>query len=86
MNKLLNSDLNNCDDINSFAFKTHLDCYLNPGNGAKSICDVWYSKNFVGLWNVYDLVDFLEWKAIKQVIEFLKLFKNSFKNDFKKYF
>lgn len=68
MYKLLDSSLNECDSIKDYAFETHLDCYLTPGYGSKSVCEVWNSKNFVGLWNVYELIDFLEWKAIKQVV------------------
>ncbi|CAF1066486.1 unnamed protein product [Brachionus calyciflorus] len=68
MKKLLNSDISNCNELESFAFDTHVDCYLNPGHGAKSMCELLQMQNFIGLWNVYDFKDFLSINAIKQVV------------------
>ena len=69
INKLYeNTENMNCDQLRNYAFDTHLDCYLNPGYSSKSICEIWLSKNFVGLWTVYELKDFFNQSALKQVI------------------
>ena len=47
-----------CKQLETYAFESHVGCYLNAGYGAKSICEVWYSKNAVGLYNTFDIKDF----------------------------
>ncbi|CAF0865268.1 unnamed protein product [Brachionus calyciflorus] len=53
-------------------FKTHVDCYLNPGYGAKSFCDIISKDNLIGLWDTYDLWDFFNTDSITQVLVVLK--------------
>lgn len=67
MGKLLNNQMN-CASLENFAFGTHVDCYLNPGYGAKGICDIWASQNAVGLLTTYELQDFFKnFVALSQV-------------------
>ena len=68
MKKLFDNTNNmNCEQLQKYAFDTHVDCYLHPGFDAKSICDIWLSKNFVGLWETYELKDFFSVQALNQV-------------------
>ncbi len=73
MHKLVEEfdSLTNCVQLKNFAFTTHVECYLRPGYGAKGICDIWASKNLVGLLQTYDLLDFFKDKvALFQVNKF----------------
>jgi hypothetical protein len=67
MHNLLNNTMT-CKNLENFAFGTHVDCYLNPGYGSKSICDIWASQNAVGLLTTYELQDFFKnFTALSQV-------------------
>jgi len=67
MSKLLNNQMV-CKQLEDYAFETHVDCYLNPGYGSKSICDIWASQNAVGLFSTYELTDFFKnFTALSQV-------------------
>jgi hypothetical protein len=67
--------LTDCTQLKNYAFTTHVECYLRPGFGAKSICDIWASKNLVGLLQTYDLLDFFKDKvALFQVFFFYIIF------------
>jgi hypothetical protein len=70
MGKLIESSSSlSCKGVSDYAFDTHVQCYLNPGYGSKSICDLWLSKNFIGLWNVYEINTFFSnFSAVKQVV------------------
>ena len=57
MGELLNNEMN-CKNLENYAFTTHVECYINPGHGSKSICDIWASQNAVGLLTTYELKDF----------------------------
>ena len=70
MSKLLNNQMT-CQQLENYAFGTHVDCYLNPGYGSASICDIWASQNAVGLLTTYELHDFFKnFVALSQVISF----------------
>ena len=74
MHNLLNNTMT-CKNLENFAFGTHVDCYLNPGYGSKSICDIWASQNAVGLLTTYELQDFFKnFTALSQV-SIIYLFK-----------
>jgi len=47
-----------CKQLETYAFQTHVDCYLNAGYGAKSICEIWHGKNAVGLFTTLEIFDF----------------------------
>ena len=55
-----------CDAIKTYAFETHVDCYLNPGFDSKSFCEIVIS-NVLGLGFVYEFQDFMSQDALKQV-------------------
>jgi len=58
-----------CKQLETYAFQTHVVCYLDAGFGAKSICDIWHGKNAVGLLNTLEILDFFRSPtAIVQVI------------------
>ena len=58
MYKLLEyiKNFKNCDDLKDFAFKSHVDCYLNPGDGAKSFCSIFLSNKKA----LYDTIKFVD--------------------------
>jgi len=61
MNKLLITFTNpSCAQLEKYAFNTHVDCYLDPGFGAKSICDIWATRNTVGLLKTFEVKDFFK--------------------------
>jgi nitrate reductase NapE component len=73
MYKLLefNKNFTNCDDLKDFAFKSHVDCYLNPGDGAKSFCSIFLSNKKA----LYDTIEFVDLileplNSVKQVNAF----------------
>lgn len=55
-----------CEEIKSYAFLTHVDCYVDCG-----FCDIWRT-NIEALFDVFSVEDFLEWEAIKQVTNIAK--------------
>ena len=57
MSKLLNNTMS-CGQLEKYAFETHVECYLRAGYGSKSICDIWASKNAVGLLTTFEIADF----------------------------
>ena len=64
-----------CSQFASYAFDTHVDCYLNPGFDSKSICDIWASTNAVGLLKTYEVEDFFKSvSALIQVNQIILLF------------
>ena len=65
-----------CKQLENYAFETHVECYLNAGFGAKSICDIWASQNAVGLFKTFEILDFFRSPvAIIQVKFFFEFFK-----------
>lgn len=58
MSKLVKNHDMGCKKLEDYAFETHVDCYINPGYGSKSICEIWASQNAVGLLTTYELQDF----------------------------
>jgi hypothetical protein len=56
-----------CPKIKTYAFETHVGCYLNPGFGAKSFCEILSLNNIWGLLKTYEFQDFLSTDAFGQV-------------------
>jgi hypothetical protein len=71
MTKLVDNydTLDNCVELKNFAFSSHVDCYLRPGYGAKSVCQLILSpKNFLALLRTFEVFDFLkDYNSIIQV-------------------
>jgi hypothetical protein len=46
-----------CNQLTNYAFTTHENCYINPGYGAKSVCDILNLQNFAGFSKIFDPKD-----------------------------
>jgi hypothetical protein len=66
MKQLLVNNNMNCDALKTYAFETHVGCYLNPGFDAKGFCEIAIS-NSLGLGYVYEFLDFMSMDALNQV-------------------
>lgn len=62
-----------CAEIKDTAFKSHGDCYIKPGYGAKSICDLSVAQWFRSFWVVKYSILSSDWcSVIKQMMEVLQ--------------
>jgi len=70
LNQLLkftkSSDDSTCEEIQTFAYDSHVYCYLTPGYESPSFCRV-LATNPIALQMVYELKDFFSTEALKQV-------------------
>jgi len=51
-----------CDELKRQAFESHVQCYVKPGydSGDKGICQIWASKDLVGLFDTLEIKDFFQ--------------------------
>ena len=58
-----------CKELKDYAFRSHPDCYTNPGYGSKGICSLWASKNGVAVFQTVG-TSILNLDGIVQVYSF----------------
>jgi hypothetical protein len=56
-----------CNRLRNAAFQAHVDCAVNPGESAKSFCDIAISPNFLAVNAIFTLGDFCDTEFTNQV-------------------
>ena len=74
MNSLLDKSFPDCQSLTDFAFESHVDCYLNPGSGAKGFCSIVFG-NLNALAKVFEFLDLIKqpYRSFKHVNQLLNI-------------